>query len=84
MGALNNHSKNELEILQNNALRIILKKSLLDKTRNDILRDMAWVKTVNDRQKNLMRGYYERALLTGNPLIEKMFLNYRLFKIDST
>ena len=78
MGALNNHSKNE--ILQNNALRIIFKKSLLDKTRNDILRDMARVKTVNDRQKNLMRDYYERALVTGNPLIEKMFLNYRIFK----
>ena len=80
MGALNNHSKNELEILQNNALRIIFKKSLLDKTRNETLREMARVKTVNERQKNLMRDYYERALITGNPLIGQIFANYRIFK----
>ena len=79
-GALNESSKNELEILQNNALRIIFKKSLLDKVRNTTLREMAGVKKIEERHHDLMRDYYERALITENPLVDKMFTNYRIFK----
>ena len=71
---------NTLETLQNNALRVIFKKTLLDKIPCDELRKKAGVTTVRERHNKLMTDYYERALVTHNPLIKRVFNNYKEFK----
>ena len=69
-----------LEILQNNALRVIFKKTLLDKVSCEELRNKAGVSTVFERHAKLANEYYERALLSQNPLINSVFSNYKKFK----
>jgi hypothetical protein len=62
VGACSQRVKNDYEVIQNNALRIILKISLLDKVRCKDLRAKAGVKSISERHEKLMRDYYERAL----------------------
>ena len=79
-GALNKKSRDDLETLQNNSLRVILKKRLLDKVSAVELRKMADVETIEKRHEHLMEEYFERALITRNPLLDKMFVKYKNFK----
>ena len=79
-GALNKKARDDLETLQNNSLRFILKKRLLDKVSIIELRRMAEVETIEKRHAHLMEDYFERALITGYPLLDKMFKNYINFK----
>ena len=81
VGACSQRVKNDYEVIQNNALRIILKISLLDKVRCEDLRIKAGVKSISERHKKLMRDYYERALITNNPLISDLFEKYKEFKM---
>ena len=69
-----------LETIQNNALRIIFKKRLIDKVPAQELREKAGITTVLERHKLLMNDYYERALISQNPLLQKVFGNYKKFR----
>ena len=44
------------------------------------LRNKAGVSTAFERHANLTNEYYERALLSQNPLINSVFSNYKKFK----
>jgi hypothetical protein len=66
----------DLEVLQNNALRIILKKRLLDKVPIIKLREMANVGSIKDRLNRLLNNYYDQILLSNNPLIMECFEEY--------
>ena len=79
-GSVSLKIKNDLEVLQNNALRIIFKKGLLDKISNEELRTRAGLVTVKERHHKLMLDYYEKAIVTENPLIKKVFDNFKKFK----
>ena len=63
--------------MQNNALRVIHKKGLLDKIPSDVLREKSQVDTVETRHKHLLESYYEKAIVSGNPLIKKVFDGYK-------
>ena len=65
--------------MQNNALRVIQKKSLLDKIQSETLREKSQVDTIETRHKRLLEDYYEKALVSGNPLIKKVFEGYKAF-----
>lgn len=54
----------DFEVAQNDALRIIFKKSLLDKVKVEELRDRAGVQSIFERHKILMERYYERAIIS--------------------
>jgi hypothetical protein len=70
----------ELEKMQNNALRIIFKKKLTDQVKNEDLRSWANVVTIKERHRQLMTRYFEKCLTSNNPLIIKLFTNYKEFK----
>jgi exonuclease III len=71
---------NDLEVLQNNALRVIYKKSLLDHISAQTLRDWAQIDSVKSRHNILLNNYYEKCLISNNPLIKELFENYKNFK----
>ena len=68
------------EILQNDALRIVFKRSVMDHVRVEDLRKWAGVTSIEDRHKELLLRYYERAIISDNPLLKKLFVNYKKFK----
>ena len=71
----------DLEIMQNNALRIIFKiNQQNDHVTNESLRALANVETIKDRHTRLMNNYLINAINTGNPLLLRVFEEYRLFK----
>ena len=78
--ACNNEIKKSLETIQNNSLRIIFKKGLLDKIPTAELRNKAGITTIEERHRKLMLDYYERALTSGNPLILDVFESFKKFK----
>ena len=69
-----------LEVIQNDSLRIIFKKSLLDKISVEELREMAKIESIKDRHIRLLDRYYENALVTHNPLINEVFASFKNFK----
>ena len=79
-GACCKDSLKDLEVIQNNALRIIFKKGLLEKTSTQELRERACLDSIGERHYKLMSDYYERALTSNNPLIGKIFVNFKKFK----
>ena len=78
--AINDTVKKNFEVIQNNALRIIFKKTLMDKVSVEELREKAGITTIKDRHVKLMNEYYERALISQNPLIDSLFVRYKKFK----
>ena len=70
----------KFETLQNDALRIIFKKSVMDHVKIEDLRKWANVTSIYDRHHELLTRYYERAIISNNPLIKKLFSNYESFK----
>ena len=71
---------NDYEIVQNDALRIIFKKTVMDHTRIEDLRKWAKVPPIQSRHKELLTRYYERAIMSDNPLVKDMFVKYEKFK----
>ena len=72
--------RDQFEVIQNNALRIIYKKSLLDQERVQELRDKAGLETIAKRHEILLERYYESVLISNNPLVNQIFLEYKEFK----
>ena len=70
----------KLEVMQNNALRIIFKVSFNDHVSVDTLRSWAGVESIADRHRQLLPNYYEKAIVTNNPLVNQLFKNYKDFK----
>ena len=70
----------DLEVLQNDALRVIYKKSLLDHISVQTLRDWAQIESIKSRHDTLLNNYYEKCLVSNNPLIKELFKNYKNFK----
>jgi len=71
----------DLEVLQNESLRIIFKKSLLDHVSCEDLRSWADITTIAERHEELLTDYYEKVLIKKNPLITELFEKYRSFKL---
>ena len=65
------------EILQNDALRIVFKRFIMDHVRVEDLSKWAGVTSVEDRHKELLLRYYERTIMSDNPLLKKLFENYK-------
>jgi hypothetical protein len=53
----------DLEVLQNESLRIIFKKSLLDHVSCEDLRSCADITTLAERHEELLTDYYEKVLI---------------------
>lgn len=78
--ACNDKIVKELEVLQNDALRVIFKKSILEHVPVSTLLDWAKIETVKERHENLLNSYYEKCLVSNNPLIKELFQKYKIFK----
>ncbi len=70
----------DLEVLQNDALRVIYRRSLLDHISVQTLRDWAQIEPIKSRHDTLLNNYYEKCLVSNNPLIKELFENYKNFK----
>ena len=68
-----------LEAIQNNILRIILKKKW-DEMTTDELRDRAKLSTIESRLKTLSNKYYSQAIATENPLINILIEDFIEFR----
>jgi exonuclease III len=77
---LTKETREEFEKIQNNALRIIFKKRLTDHTRIETLLEWAKISSIEERHRNLINRYYEKCLTSNNPLIKKLFNDYKTFK----
>ena len=78
--ACNEKVVKELEVLQNDALRVIFKKSILDHVPVQTLLDWAELETIKSRHESLLTAYYEKCLVSNNPLIKELFEKYKIFK----
>jgi hypothetical protein len=70
----------KFEVIQNSALRIIFKISLLDHVRNETLLERAKLTSIAERHRDLLERYYEKCLISSNPLINDLFDEYNDFK----
>ena len=66
--------------MQNNALRVIHKKGLLDKIPSDVLREKSQVDTVETRHKHLLESYYEKAIVSRRLSPQLYLIGHRLPK----
>ena len=71
---------NDYEVVQNDALRIVFKKTLMDHVKIEDLRKRAKVSSIQTRHKELLTRYYERAIMSNNPLVKEMYKKYDTFK----
>ena len=78
--ACNVNVLNDYEVVQNDALRIIFKKSVMDHVKIEDLRKWARVSSIESRHSELLTRYYERAIMSNNPLVKEMFAKYEKFK----
>lgn len=79
-GACDKQVIKDFEILQNTALRVIFKVSLLDHVSIETLREWAGVESIETRHSELLNDYYVKCLTSSNPLIKDVFKQYELFK----
>ena len=71
---------NTLQIIQNNALRIILKKPLITRTRIESLHQEANIEMLDVRLLKLRNRYIHKAVTNYNPIMKELindFINYR-------
>ena len=71
---------NTLQIIQNNALRIILKKPLITRTRIESLHEEAKIEMLEVRLLKLRNRYIHKALTNSNSIMKELindFINYR-------
>jgi hypothetical protein len=80
LAGLTSDLRRSFEIIQNNALRIILKISLSDEVLIIRLRELANVSSIEERHAMLLNRYYESALISENPLIRDLIVDYKRFK----
>ena len=71
---------NTLQIIQNNALRIIFKKPLITRTTINWLHDRANLIRIEVRMINLRKRYIFKAIDNKNPLIVELIEDYLIFK----
>ena len=71
---------NTLQIIQNNALRIIFKKPLITRTTINWLHDRANLIRIEVRMINLRKRYIFKAIDNKNPLILDLIEDYLIFK----
>ena len=69
-----------LQTIQNNALRIILKKPLITKTKITDLHKEANIELLTNRFKKLRDRYLNKALTSKNPIITDVYNEYERFK----
>jgi exonuclease III len=77
---ISNTEMEALEAIQCNALRIIFKKSLNDRIKNEDLRAMANVESIKERLQKLSDKYFEKAICTFNPMIDEIIEDYGKFR----
>ena len=68
------------EVLQNDALRVIYKKSKLDHVSIEELRGWAELDSIEMRHEELLNDYYVKCMTSNNPLIKDLFNSYTNFK----
>ena len=78
--ACNKDVTRHYEVLQNDALRIIFKKTVFDHVKIEDMQKWANVTSVAKRHEELLTRYYERAIMSENPLLKRLFDNYKKFK----
>jgi hypothetical protein len=78
--AYNYDLKKDYEIIQNDALRIIFRKTIMGKVSIDDLRNRAGVTSIEERHAQLMKRFYGRAIVSNIPLIMMMFEKYKRFR----
>ena len=78
--ACTNQVAKDFEVLQNTALRVIFKKSLLDKVSAEQLREWAEIESIYERHENLLNDYYGKVIIKGNSLLEDLFESFKNFK----
>ena len=67
--------RNELEVIQNSALRAILKKKREDGNKN-LLRE-ANIESIRQRMNRLNCKYVEKSIKQGNPIVKDLIENYK-------
>ena len=72
--------KKALEVIQNNALRVVFRVSQADKISIEALLACAGIQTMEDRLKTLLEKYFLRAEATQNPLIDELYKEYDEFR----
>ena len=80
MPIISETNKNKLQVIQNNALRTILKKSKLTKTRVTMLHTEANIETLDERFLKLRRRYIQKAIISNNPVIVELIDEFKNFK----
>ena len=71
---------NTLQIIQNNVLRIILKKPIMTKTKINDLHQEAKIELIKDRFDKLRFRYIKKARDNNNPIIKELINEYIRFK----
>ena len=81
---INMYVETKYEVIQNDALRIIFKNSKMGHVKVEDLRSMPRVTTIEERREDLFERYFERAIISNNPLMKLMFIKYDNFKKRET
>ena len=79
-GSCNKGIMDKLEILQNHALRIVLKKRQIDHVTIESLREEANVSAIEKRHQKLLLAYFDKAINNNNPLIMELIKYYWEFR----
>ena len=69
--ACNKKVNEDFEIIQNNCLRIIFKKKMTDQIPIETLKSWANIGSIKERHEFLMHSYYEKTIISNNPLLKK-------------
>ena len=78
--AISKTNLNTLQVIQNNALRIILKKPILTRTKISDLHKEANIDMIKDRFNKLRNRYVKKAIENNNPTIRELISEYLRFK----
>ena len=69
-----------LMVIQNNALRIILKKNRIDHVSIISMLEQAKITSLKERMKSFLLNYYSKAMFYRNPLITELTNEYWQFR----
>ncbi len=72
--------KNKLQVIQNNALRIILNKPKIMKTKIVDLHSEVNLETLETRSLKLRRRYVQKAISNNNPVILELIEEFKNYK----
>jgi len=72
--------KNKLQVIQNNALRIILNKPKIMKTKIVDLHSEVNLETLETRFLKLRRRYVQKAISNNNPVILELIEEFKNYK----